>query len=142
MTYTLQELKDYLKKYGIKPSTIRIKVLEYLLNNRIHPTADEIYQSLVNDIPTLSKTSIYNTLELFAQSGVVSVLSLKEKEQRYDINANFHGHFRCEICGKVYDFLVSNEIANVEELKGFVIKNKDVNFYGICKKCNEKIKGV
>ncbi|EGD49996.1 ferric uptake regulator, Fur family, partial [Thermoanaerobacter ethanolicus JW 200] len=44
MTYTIEQLKDYLKRHDIKPSTIRIKVLEYLLNNRIHPTADDIYQ--------------------------------------------------------------------------------------------------
>ncbi|HHW56842.1 Fur family transcriptional regulator [Thermoanaerobacter uzonensis] len=140
MTYTIVELRDYLKRHDIKPSTIRIKVLEYLLNNRIHPTADDIYQSLINDIPTLSKTSVYNTLELFMKKGVVNALSLKEKELRYDINTYFHGHFRCEICGNVYDFPVSEKIIAVEELKGFVIRNVDINVYGICKKCNEKIK--
>lgn len=140
MTYTIVELRDYLKRHDIKPSTIRIKVLEYLLNNRIHPTADDIYQSLINDIPTLSKTSVYNTLELFMEKGVVNALSLKEKELRYDINTYFHGHFRCEICGNVYDFPVSEKIIAVEELKGFVIRNVDINVYGICKKCNEKNK--
>lgn len=55
MTYTIEQLKDYLKRHDIKPSTIRIKVLEYLLNNRIHPTADDIYQYLISEIPTLSK---------------------------------------------------------------------------------------
>ncbi|KHO61349.1 Fur family transcriptional regulator [Thermoanaerobacter sp. YS13] len=140
MTYTIVELRDYLKRHDIKPSTIRIKVLEYLLNNRIHPTADDIYQSLINDIPTLSKTSVYNTLELFMKKGVVNALSLKEKELRYDINTYFHGHFRCEICGNVYDFPVSEKIIAVEELKGFVIRNVDINVYGICKKCNEKNK--
>ncbi|ABY91526.1 MAG: Ferric uptake regulator, Fur family [Caldanaerobacter subterraneus] len=142
MTYTIEQLKDYLKRHDIKPSTIRIKVLEYLLNNRIHPTADDIYQYLISEIPTLSKTSIYNTLELFMEKGVVNALSLKEKELRYDINTYFHGHFKCEICGNVYDFPVSEEIINVEELKGFVIRNVDINVYGICKKCNEKNKEV
>lgn len=140
MTYTIEQLKDYLKKHDIKPSTIRIKVLEYLLNNRIHPTADDIYQYLINEIPTLSKTSIYNTLDLFLEKGVVSTLSLKEKELRYDINTYLHGHFKCEVCGKVYDFPVTYKILDVNESKGFTIKSIDINAYGICKKCNEKIK--
>lgn len=76
------------------------------------------------------------------EKGVVNALSLKEKELRYDINTYFHGHFKCEICGNVYDFPVSEEIINVEELKGFVIRNVDINVYGICKKCNEKNKEV
>ncbi|MBE3592028.1 MAG: transcriptional repressor [Thermoanaerobacter sp.] len=139
MTYTIEQLKDYLKKHDIKPSTIRIKVLEYLLNNRIHPTADDIYQYLINEIPTLSKTSIYNTLDLFLEKGVVSTLSLKEKELRYDINTYLHGHFKCEVCGKVYDFPVTYKILDVNESKEFTIKSIDINAYGICKKCNEKI---
>ncbi|MGB9781309.1 Fur family transcriptional regulator [Caldanaerobacter sp.] len=139
MTYRVEELKEYLKKHGIRPSTIRIKVLKYLLENRIHPTADDIYKSLINEIPTLSKTSVYNTLDLFLKKGLVSTLSFKEKELRYDINTRFHGHFKCEICGKVYDFPVSEKMLEVDELKGFSIKNVDINVYGICKECNEKI---
>lgn len=140
MTYKVEELKVYLKKHGIRPSTIRLKVLQYLLENRIHPTAEDIYKSLINDIPTLSKTSVYNTLDLFLEKGVVNTLSLKEKELRYDINTYLHGHFKCEVCRKVYDFPVTDKILEVNELEGSTIKSIDINAYGICKKCNEKNK--
>ncbi len=76
---------DYLREHDIKPSTIRIKVLEFLLNNKIHPTVDDIYKSLLEDIPTLSKTSVYNTLDLFSEKGIVNIVALYEKELRYDI---------------------------------------------------------
>ncbi|WP_236913144.1 Fur family transcriptional regulator [Clostridium sp. Cult1] len=136
MDYTNEMIIDYLKKYDIRPSTIRIKVLNYLLNNRIHPTVDDIYKNLIEDIPTLSKTSIYNTLDLFLEKGVVKVLALWEKELRYDIDTNLHGHFKCEKCRKVYDFPISANILSRDKLEGFKINDKNIHLYGICKKCN------
>ncbi len=56
MKQNTEQIKKYLKEHNIKPSTIRIKVFDFLLNNRIHPTIDEIYNNLINEIPTLSKT--------------------------------------------------------------------------------------
>ena len=137
MDYTNEMIIDYLKKYDIRPSTIRIKVLNYLLNNRIHPTVDDIYKNLIEDIPTLSKTSIYNTLDLFLKKGVIKVLALGEKELRYDIDTDLHGHFKCEKCGKVYDFPISANILSQDKLEGFKINDKNIHLYGICKKCNK-----
>ncbi len=136
MNYTNEELIEYLKKCQIKPSNIRIRVLKFLLMSQTHPTADDIYNSLIEEIPTLSKTSIYNTINLFLEKGIVNGLSLDQKELRYDTNTSFHGHFKCDKCGNIYDFPVTINFPTKDELKDFVINNKDVFFYGICKKCN------
>lgn len=137
MNPTNEWMKNYLKKHDIKPSTIRIKILNYLLNNKVHPTVDDIYINLLDDIPTLSKTSVYNTLDLFLEKGVVSVVALKEKELRYDIVTDYHGHFKCEVCKKVYDVPLSGKLIKGDELEGFVVKDKNIHLYGICKKCNK-----
>lgn len=138
MKNTIKQLKEYLINHNIKPSTIRLKVLEYLLNNRIHPTADDIYKNLLPQIPTLSKTSIYNTMELFANNGVVKILSFDGKEAHYDVNTELHGHFKCRRCGIIYDFNVPFDIPIPNELKEFDVKEVDINFYGICHKCNKQ----
>ncbi len=140
MNYTTEWIKNYLKGHDIKPSNIRIKILDYLLNNRIHPTVDDIYVNLLDDIPTLSKTSVYNTLDLFLEKGVVNAVALREKELRYDIGTDYHGHFKCEKCEKVYDFPITEKPIIEDELEDFTIKNKDIYIYGICKECNEKHK--
>lgn len=137
MKNNIENLKNYLKKHDIKPSTIRIKTLEYLLNNDIHPNVEEIYCELINDIPTLSKTSIYNTLELFIEKGIVQMVRVDEKESRYDLNTTNHGHFKCNECGRIYDFHIFDEEMIKKELKGYKIENKDIYYYGICKNCNE-----
>ena len=54
---------DIMKEHDIAPSMQRVKILEYLRNYKIHPTADMIYQALLDEMPTLSKTTVYNTLK-------------------------------------------------------------------------------
>ena len=56
-----------LVKYGIHPSVQRIAIMDYLIKHRTHPTVDEVYTALSDEIPTLSKTTVYNTLKLFAE---------------------------------------------------------------------------
>ncbi len=70
------DYKEVLKEHSIAPSLQRIKILEFLEKNRTHPTADMIYQALVDEMPTLSKTTVYNTLKAFAEKGVIVELSL------------------------------------------------------------------
>lgn len=136
MDYSNEEVIDYLRKHHIRPSNIRIKILKFLLKNRIHPTVEDIYKSLIEEIPTLSKTSVYNTLNLFLEKGIVVGIALDQKELRYDINTNFHGHFKCNKCGIIYDFPIMISFPNKDQLEGFEITNRDVFFYGSCKECN------
>ena len=61
--------KDILIENNIKLSIQRVEILNYLLLAKNHPSVDMIYLSLSNKIPTLSKTTIYNTLKLFVKKG-------------------------------------------------------------------------
>ena len=54
---------------GISPSITRIKIYEYLYGNKNHPTVNDVYISLSEEIPTLSKTTVYNTLKMFVNAG-------------------------------------------------------------------------
>ena len=62
--------RDYLEKCGIKPSLQRIAIVEYLMENRIHPTADDIYHALCIQVPTLSKT----TVKMFGSTSILPVM--------------------------------------------------------------------
>ncbi|MCK8059254.1 MULTISPECIES: Fur family transcriptional regulator [unclassified Fusibacter] len=135
MKLRIDNIGDYLKSHNIKPSFQRMKIFEYLYQNRTHPTVDEIYKELVSEIPTLSKTTVYNTLNLFVEKDIAQLITIEETEARYDANTKVHGHFKCEKCKEVYDF--ETDIINIESgsLDAFQINQKHIYFKGICNKC-------
>ena len=128
-------LSKILSENDIKPSIQRIKILEYLIENRVHPTADNVYLYLKQKMNFVSKATVYNTLALFAEKGMVRVLTFENNENRYDINVLDHGHFICETCGNVEDFQINLEDVKTPELDQYNIFQKDVYFKGICPKC-------
>jgi len=132
---SFKELEKELKKRNINLSYQRLKVLEYLIQDRCHPTVDHIFTHLHQEIPTLSKTTVYNTLYVLAEAGLVRVITIEENETRYDINVENHGHFKCESCGTISDFCIDMNMLNSEELKKFKINEKNVYYKGICPNC-------
>ena len=135
MNLLLKNLSSQLADKGIRPSFQRIKVLEYLINRHCHPTVDQIYKDLQGEIPTLSKTTIYNTLNLFVKAGLVKLLTTEDTEARYDIITEPHGHFKCDECGSLFDFNIDLDSIEYEELTGFKVTDRNVYFKGICPKC-------
>ena len=70
---------EKLKKHQIKPSVHRIMVYEYLMTQQNHPTVEQIFLHLRQDFPTISKATIYNTLNLFVEVGLVRISPLRTK---------------------------------------------------------------
>jgi len=135
----LSQTHQYLLQHSIKPSVQRTAIMDFLLNNKIHPTVDEIYMTLSSGMPTLSKTTIYNTLGLFAEKGAVRVLTLDEKNTRYDANVSAHAHFMCRLCSKVSDlYNVSPVVFELPESVEFKIETVEISYVGVCDKCREK----
>lgn len=135
MKVQFEDLLDELKNKKIRLSHQRLKVLQYLTQNYNHPTADQIYNGLHDDVPTLSKTTVYNTLNSLTEAGLVRVITIEDNETRYDINTDNHGHFKCESCKKIYDFDIDIDSFVTHELDAFEVKDKNVYFKGICPKC-------
>ena len=78
MLLTYDQILEQLKEKGINLSYQRLKVLDFLYKNQIHPTVEQIYLGLVKQIPTLSKTTIYNTLKILINAGLVRKSLLRE----------------------------------------------------------------
>ncbi|HOD02862.1 MAG: Peroxide operon regulator [Firmicutes bacterium ADurb.Bin300] len=129
---------EVLTRNNIKPSYQRVMIYSYLASNFIHPTAQQIYESLKGSILTLSKTTVYNTLRAFYKANLIREITIEENEIRYEFNMHDHGHFKCEQCGEIYDFKINNNYVNKDELSGFIITDKNVFFKGCCKNCLKK----
>ncbi len=138
MKLKVEDIGAYLKSHDIKPSFQRMKIFEYLITHRNHPTVEMIYKSLVKEIPTLSKTTVYNTLNLFVEKKIAIVIVIEENETRYDADMEIHGHFKCEECSAVYDIDVEAEKIQIKSLDNFQINEHHLYFKGICDKCLER----
>ncbi|MCD7973103.1 MAG: transcriptional repressor [Candidatus Azobacteroides sp.] len=130
------EIRDYLVNHNIKPSVQRVAIMQYLVEHRTHPTIDEIYSELLPEVPTLSKTTVYNTLKLFHDNKAVLSLTIDEKNVRFDWDTTPHAHFKCNKCGKIYDVpLQESDIPSFRGESEFVPEETQVYFLGTCKKC-------
>lgn len=140
MKKTLEELSNELKKNNIRLTHQRLKVLEYLSNSTKHPTVEQIYKELKQEVPSLSKTTIYNTLNYLAELNLVKVLAIDDNEAHFDAVTETHGHFKCDSCGEIYDFDIQMDSCNTENLDNFKINEKVVYFKGTCPGCLSNIK--
>lgn len=126
-------IADIFKQKGIKATPQRIAVYNFLVENPIHPDVETVYKNVVKEYPSFSKTTVYNCLQLLADSGLLIPVKIDNEKIRYDADTSFHGHFRCEGCGKIYDFKCDDK--NVLGIDGFEIKQKDVYYSGLCSCC-------
>lgn len=131
--WSLEDVRQYLLENGIKVSFYRLKIFEYLINERTHPTAEEIYQQLKKEIPAISPATVYNTLRLFLEKKIVQLVNVEKNEARYDATLSWHGHFKCRICGNVFDVHIEN--LKLSGLEGFEIDEKYLDLKGICPSC-------
>lgn len=133
------DIPKYLSEHGIKASFQRIKIFEYFLHYKNHPTVNDIYKEVIKTIPTLSKTTVYNTLSLFVENNILQVIVIEENETRYDWDSSIHGHFKCESCQVVYDIRIEEDIIKrqIPDLEGFKINEHHIYFKGVCAKCGE-----
>ncbi|RGN50840.1 MULTISPECIES: Fur family transcriptional regulator [unclassified Bacteroides] len=131
---------NHLIGYNIKPSVQRIAVMDYLLKHRTHPSVEEIYSALSGDMPTLSKTTVYNTLKLFAEQGAAQMLTIDEKNVCFDGDTSLHAHFLCKRCGKIYDLPISEPMKETLEsnIEGHSVDELHYYYKGTCKNCLEK----
>ncbi len=136
------ELVSELEKYGIKASVQRMAIMHYLLTHRIHPTVDEIFTALSPKYPTLSRTTVYNTLKLFVEHGATQMLTIDEKVTCFDGDVTPHAHFLCRRCGRILDIPLQN--VNGQDFSHMTIDGNQVaeihQYYkGICKTCLQEL---
>lgn len=133
-----QDIIELLRSHGLKASITRIKIYSYLMMNHIHPTMEDIYNELIDEIPTLSKTTIYNVLNLFLEKKLIKNILIEENVVRYDINLENHAHFKCSNCGKIYDLPIKRKV-EIDLPEGFEIEEEHIYFIGTCGECKNKL---
>lgn len=125
---------------GIRPSLQRLEIMRYLMAHKTHPTVDDVYTGLCNKIPTLSKTTVYNTLRMFYDNGAAQMITIDEHRVCYDGDLHPHVHFFCNKCGKVYDLMDEQAPKQYRgDINGFLVEDSQLYYRGICPDCRAKV---
>lgn len=136
----MKEVTNFLKEHDIRPSYQRIRIYEYISTMKNHPTIEMIYNSLTEEIPSLSKTTIYNTVRLFVNSGIMQPITIEDHEIRYDANVMTHVHFKCNECGKIEDFFLKETWFDFKAVipDSYMIQDEHLYARGVCSECKSK----
>ena len=127
-----------LRSEGFKLTPQRLSVIRYLIGNTSHPTAAVIYGDLKKKYPSLSFSTVYNTLNMLEKIGEVQSLHLFDDFLNYDPGTDSHHHFVCRSCNSIID-IFSRDVENVSLPDGDILGNRiesaQVVFKGRCGSC-------
>lgn len=133
LTHT--QILNILRQYNVRPSVHRLSVLEFVANGHTHPTADEVFSAIAVNFPTVSKTTVYNTLHTLVEAGILRELDIESTSTRYDLALQLpHSHFRCTCCGKIFDMGLPDNLETMVQ-PGFIVEATDLYFAGRCPEC-------
>jgi Fur family ferric uptake transcriptional regulator/Fur family peroxide stress response transcriptional regulator len=115
--------------------------MDYLMKHRTHPSIDEIFCALSAEMPTLSRTTVYNTLKLFSDNGAVTMLTIDDRFVNFDADTSFHAHFLCKRCGKIYDLPILPAALDAINMhaEGHLLAETHYYCKGVCRECLEKL---
>ena len=120
-----------LEEHGIQPSAQRVAVAEYVLRTVEHPSADKVWADVQENFPMISRATVYNTLHLFVEKGLLRELHLAPDSVLFDPNTDRHHHFIDEDTGRIYDVPWDQvEVTNAKPLPGFRIDDYQVVMRG------------
>ncbi len=126
-----RETLQALTERGIQPSAQRVAVADYVLYTTDHPSADQVWAEVKRSFPMLSRATVYNTLNLFTEKGLLRELVLAEGKVVFDPKLDPHHHFLDEETGEIVDVPWSAlDVRRVHNLSGFDVREYQVVMRG------------
>ncbi len=105
-----REIREHLQRAGVHATTQRVELAHYILHNFNHITADEINRLINSDFARVSRATIYNTLNLFVEIGLLKKLDIAGGSAIYDVNTEPHHHVVNEATGDLIDIHLPSEV--------------------------------
>lgn len=139
------EFLDTCRRQGVKATHQRTEILRELAGSTEHPDAETIFARVRQKIPAISFDTIYRTLRLLEDRGVIARVGSIRDRTRFDANTDRHHHFVCTECGMIADFYsdiidrfpVPREVCEMGSVEGAYVELR-----GICRKCQLKEKSI
>ena len=134
-----ERLIQPLKQAGLRLTPQRLAVYRYLAGVNTHPTAQQVYEALAPEYPSLSLATVYNTLETLVGLGVINALGTAGDDAvHYDGDVSPHVNLACVHCHRVID-LPSHHVSAIQQEvsahSGYQLLGARVMYYGVCPQC-------
>lgn len=135
------ELVELLHKYGLKATPQRLAICKYILQSEEHPTAEKVYKEIKEKYRTIGQATIYKTIALLKEIGLISELNFGNSHSRFDPNQRVHVNIICPDCNSIFDY--ESELLEkfwqkiVSEVGGESIGQR-LDLYKTCKKCSKE----
>ena len=139
----LNNLKNILAANNYKLTSQRKQILKTLLDNQgQHLSAEDIYEILKQDNPSIGLATVYRTLELFCDLGLIQQLDFDDERKRYELEGDdtHHHHLICLNCNKIIEFndqILEEFEQDLQQEHNFKVTEHKMKFYGYCDKCSD-----
>ena len=134
----VENLMAVAKQAGVKMTHQRIEIFRELAATEAHPDVDSIFRAVQQRLPTVSLDTVYRTLWMLHDLGLVRTLGPQRNGVRFDANLDQHHHYVCVRCGSVRDFESAdlNALRVPETVKQLgSIAHAQVEVRGVCAQC-------
>ena len=136
-------MESFLEKLRVRRLAVtpqRLAVLAALQALTDHPHAERIFQEVRRQIPAISFNTVYKTLEVFCQKGLVTKVNPLHEIARYDKSTQEHAHLICRVCPRIIDLAWDPPPLTSlppETLQGFLPEQQRLTVWGLCRACQE-----
>lgn len=138
MTMTEDQLISILRDNGYKVTPQRLAICNYVLSSKEHPTVEQIHSEVLEKHPAISLNTVYQTMDMLIDLGLVQEMRLNASSSRFDPNISVHANIICHNCGKIRDF----ESEGIRELWSRIVMEMNVeplgqrlDVYVLCEEC-------
>jgi Fur family peroxide stress response transcriptional regulator len=134
---------ETLRQKGYKATPQRIAICRFALHSRDHPSAQRIYDEVRKVHPTVSLATVYKTLQILTEHGLIQELDFPEGQARFDSCVEPHINLVCLRCGNIQDLNdpgAREMVAGITATTGFTRTGQRLDIYGICKICRHRNK--
>ncbi len=140
-TRRVAQFKATAKDRGIKLTLQRLEIFREVASSLEHPAAETVYRAVHARMPTVSLDTVYRTLWMLSDLGLVSTLGARRESVRFDANPKKHHHYVCVRCGLTRDFesaeLHALRLPDTVKVLGSVLSTH-IEVRGVCETCAKK----
>jgi len=134
---------EALRRKGYKATPQRIAICRFAVNSRDHPAVQRIYSEVKKVYPTVSLATVYKTIQILKELGLIQELNFPKGQTRFDSYMEPHINLVCLRCGNITDLddHTAREItAGIVASARFTVTGERFDMYGVCERCSERTK--